>query len=346
MKKLAKLLALAAAVLMFATGCKKLPEFTQGSSSGGGDTPTTGGTLYYRLNGDPVIGSDYISISAKYDSKGKITEMWLLVSESADMPAGSTHYADIQMNYPELSVTLTGLEPSTNYFWCINYLENENSYTTDPVEFMTTESLPYSELIIGRWKTSDGGHYEVYNNDGTGKMWDPKDDVMEDEADTFEWSIEGNKLTLIVTIQGGQSTIPQYCNIITLNETTFVYNNEGWRAEYSLIRETGINFSIYPNTPEYQDLNDVGGWVYLTGGNYGLIVYRLSIDEFMAYDRMPMTTNDLCPDNRLIVDIPYIVDECNSQQYNILNGYNLNGDGSHVYWYQTEYDGTTLRMYN
>ena len=236
MKKLAKLLVLAAAVLMFATGCKKLPEFTQGSSSGGGDTPTTGGTLYYRLNGDPVIGSDYISISAKYDSKGKITEMWLLVSESADMPAGSTHYADIQMNYPELSGTLTGLEPSTNYFWCINYLENENSYMTDPVEFMTTESLPYSELIIGRWKSSDGGHYEVYNSDGTGKMWDPKDDIMEDEADTFEWSIEGNKLTLIVTIQGGQSTIPQYCNIITLNETTFVYNNEGWRAEYTLTR--------------------------------------------------------------------------------------------------------------
>ena len=82
--------------------------------------------------------------------------MWLLVSESADMPAGSTHYADIQMNYPELSGTLTGLEPSTNYFWCINYLENENSYMTDPVEFMTTESLPYSELIIGRWKSSDG----------------------------------------------------------------------------------------------------------------------------------------------------------------------------------------------
>lgn len=134
MKKIVTLLALT--ILVLATGCKKLPEFTQGSS-GGGDTPTTGGTLYYHMNGDPEITSSSISISAKYGSDGKITGMWLLVSEKADMPAGYTQYAEIQMNYPEFSVTLTGLEPSTHYFWCINYLENDNSYVTEPVRFTT-----------------------------------------------------------------------------------------------------------------------------------------------------------------------------------------------------------------
>ena len=139
MKKLAKISALLFAVVLIATGCKKLPEFTDGSSSGN-VTPTTGGTLYYRLNGEPEIGADFISISAKYGSENEITGMWLLVSEKADMPAGYTQYADIQMNYPEFSVTLTGLEPGTRYFWCINYLENGNSYVTDPEEFMTLES--------------------------------------------------------------------------------------------------------------------------------------------------------------------------------------------------------------
>ncbi len=134
MKKIVTLLALT--ILVLATGCKKLPEFTQGSS-GGGDTPTTGGTLYYHMNGDPEITSSSISISAKYGSDGKITGMWLLVSEKADMPAGYTQYAEIQMNYPEFSVTLIGLEPSTHYFWCINYLENDNSYVTEPVGFTT-----------------------------------------------------------------------------------------------------------------------------------------------------------------------------------------------------------------
>lgn len=100
-----------------------------------------------------------------------------------------------------------------------------------------TTSQSYSELIVGRWMTSDGGHFEVYNADGTGKMWDPADDVQEDEADTFEWSIDSNnKLTQIVHFQSGAGVVPQYCNIITLNETTLKYNNEGWRAEYTLTR--------------------------------------------------------------------------------------------------------------
>lgn len=103
----------------------------------------------------------------------------------------------------------------------------------------TTPQKTYSELIIGRWKTADGGHYEVYNANGTGKMWDPADDVQEDEADTFDWNIEENtqKMTQIIHYQSGHADLPQYCNIITLNESSFVYNNEGWRAEYNLIRE-------------------------------------------------------------------------------------------------------------
>ncbi len=95
----------------------------------------------------------------------------------------------------------------------------------------------YSELIVGRWKTADGGHYEVYRSNGTGKMWDPADDVQEDEADTFTWELDGNKkLTQVITYQSGAGVIPQYCNIKKLDETTFKYDNEGWRAEYTLTR--------------------------------------------------------------------------------------------------------------
>lgn len=105
-------------------------------------------------------------------------------------------------------------------------------------EKKTESTKSYSELIVGRWKTSaDEPYYEVYYSDGTGKMWDTAEDVQEDEADTFDWSIdEHNQLTQIVHFQGGQGDVPQYCNIITLNETTLKYNNNGMKREVTLTR--------------------------------------------------------------------------------------------------------------
>ncbi|MDY6436476.1 MAG: hypothetical protein SPK72_02775 [Bacteroidales bacterium] len=98
------------------------------------------------------------------------------------------------------------------------------------------DSKKYAELIVGRWKTADGGYYEMYNSNGTGKMWSPADDVDEDEADTFDWSIDNSRMTQIIHFQGGQGNVPQYCNILILNENTLKYNNNGWRAEVTLTR--------------------------------------------------------------------------------------------------------------
>ena len=118
---------------------------------------------------------------------------------------------------------------------------------------------------------------------------------------------------------------------------------------YNMVEiNTHIDFTIYPNSIEYQELNATGGWMYLTGSgdSYGIIVYRSQPDEFMAYDRKPVILNSSCPNNRLKVEGFYMVDECNDLKYLILNGYNINGDNTHPYWYQTSFDGTTLRVHN
>ena len=96
----------------------------------------------------------------------------------------------------------------------------------------------YAELIVGRWKTADGGHYEVYESNGTGHMWDPADDVQEDEADNFDYTVNESEkhMDQIIHFQGGQADLPQSCNILILNETTFKYNNEALKAEYTLTR--------------------------------------------------------------------------------------------------------------
>lgn len=112
--------------------------------------------------------------------------------------------------------------------------------------------------------------------------------------------------------------------------------------------EISINFTIYPNSLEYQELNTVGGWLYLTSNlpSYGIIVYRYNIDEFKAYERLAPNNPYACQNNRLIVQMPFVVDTCLDYKYSILDGSIIVGEGYGLIQYFTEFDGTALRVYN
>ena len=123
-----------------------------------------------------------------------------------------------------------------------------------------------------------------------------------------------------------------------------------------------------PSTQQYHDLNFISEWVYITSEiestSRGIIVYRQSANEFLAYDRLPPNEPDACTDShgnttRLVVDFPFVVDRCNNAYYNILNGQiivatpdkipSFPTDGTVVYpliQYHTTYDGTKLTITN
>jgi hypothetical protein len=93
--------------------------------------------------------------------------------------------------------------------------------------------------IVGKWMTADGNYFEVYYSDGTGKEWDLRDDVTEEEASKFTWEFdEGaeDKFFKYYKMEINDAVVPQYCNILELNSMKFKYNNEGLRATYDLIR--------------------------------------------------------------------------------------------------------------
>ena len=93
--------------------------------------------------------------------------------------------------------------------------------------------------IVGKWKTVDGNYFEVYYSDGTGKEWDLRDDVTEEEALKFTWEFdEGaeDKFFKYYKMEIGGAIVPQYCNILQLTSMKFKYNNEALRATYDLIR--------------------------------------------------------------------------------------------------------------
>ena len=51
------------------------------------------------------------------------------------------------------------------------------------------------------------------------------------------------------------------------------------------IPDTTVDVYIYISNPSYLSLTAIGGWAYVSGGVRGLLVYRKSNSEFMAYDR-------------------------------------------------------------
>ena len=210
MKKLALLLVSAFLVILFTVSCSKKKE-----------EPVT--PKVFALHESFELDIRNATFSGTLENASGLSELYLMLKkDTLDFERYQISY-----NKNKFSLTIDTLA-FDSYTYHYEYVLSGTTKTTKDKSFA---------ILVGRWSTSDGGHFEVYNADGTGKMWDPSEDVHEDEADTFDWTIdENNKMTQVVHFQGGQSDLPQYCNILTLNVNAFKYNNEGWRAEYDLIR--------------------------------------------------------------------------------------------------------------
>ncbi len=114
------------------------------------------------------------------------------------------------------------------------------------------------------------------------------------------------------------------------------------------VPNVGVDISLYANNPSFINLNVIGGWVYITGGIRGILVYRKSTSEFMAFDRN-CTYNSDDPCATVVVDASNImaVDTCCHSKFSIYDGSIVNGPAGYpLKAYNTTYDGNILRIYN
>ncbi|MBW6460413.1 MAG: hypothetical protein K0B08_07540 [Bacteroidales bacterium] len=122
-----------------------------------------------------------------------------------------------------------------------------------------------------------------------------------------------------------------------------------------------VDITISPNSTIYQELNIVGGWLYLDeyDGVYppsrGIIVYRLSTDQFLAFERTPPYKPDSCCNAskticaKLIVEnyFPFIMDTCSWSKYLILDGSPVEGPSkTPLGQYYTAYKNQLLHIHN
>jgi nitrite reductase/ring-hydroxylating ferredoxin subunit len=108
-----------------------------------------------------------------------------------------------------------------------------------------------------------------------------------------------------------------------------------------------VNFYLNPNSTQYSALNNIGGYMYVTGGVRGIIVYRRSNDEFVALERncpyQPSTNCAVEVDNSGLTS----TDACCGSQFLLMDGSIVKGPATtQMKLYQTSYDGTNLHVFN
>jgi hypothetical protein len=109
-----------------------------------------------------------------------------------------------------------------------------------------------------------------------------------------------------------------------------------------------VNFTVNPNSTEYLELNSVNGWVTVYGGYQGIILFRSTIYDFMAFERA--CPNDPTePGARITVDTSGTTAYCPvcKSKYILIDGSVYDGPS---HWplkqYGTTYDGSLLYVYN
>ncbi len=109
-----------------------------------------------------------------------------------------------------------------------------------------------------------------------------------------------------------------------------------------------VNFYINLNSTQYIELNNIGSYAYLTGGVRGIIIYRRSVEEFKAFERnCPYQPYNTCADIRVDPSGIMAVDSCCGSQFLLLDGSIIKGPATRLLkQYRTNFDGTTLHVYN
>ncbi len=116
----------------------------------------------------------------------------------------------------------------------------------------------------------------------------------------------------------------------------------------SEIPNVPVSIDIYPSLPQYSNLNAVGGWIYVSEGYKGIVVYRKNTDEFVALERA--CTYEPTKSCEIVNVEPsglILTDDCCGSQFQIIDGTVIKAPASRsLKQYRTFWDGTLLRVTN
>lgn len=110
-----------------------------------------------------------------------------------------------------------------------------------------------------------------------------------------------------------------------------------------------FDISINIGLPSYSSLQGVSGWTYVTGGSKGIIVYRKSYDEFVAFDRHSPANEGACADPLVPDSVNFLQlnDACTGAKFSLNDGSPISGSEFGLRMYRAIWDGNLIvRIYN
>ena len=105
----------------------------------------------------------------------------------------------------------------------INYLSMFIVVSILAVSCETLETSFDEVLLVGKWQS--GTVYYKYLDDGTGGTWDTADDVTEEEAQDFTWTLVNAELTHIHILEIGGS-VPKVYTVTELSSSSLTYHDD------------------------------------------------------------------------------------------------------------------------
>lgn len=116
-----------------------------------------------------------------------------------------------------------------------------------------------------------------------------------------------------------------------------------------IIPYADVNFSINPASLQFDNLNVVGNYAYVTGGYRGIIIYHATLNVYCAFERTSPYNYPNKFECRVSVDESGMiaVDKCSGSKYILLDGSPYEGPATlPLKQYHAQFDGIELHVWN
>jgi nitrite reductase/ring-hydroxylating ferredoxin subunit len=134
---------------------------------------------------------------------------------------------------------------------------------------------------------------------------------------------------------------------------TFIFafaSNSCKKDDDSQVPFVAVDITLNLDLPDNLPLLNPGGWLQVTGGSRGIIVYRINLDEFVAFDRH--CTFEAEKGCKITVNsesnVTAIDNQCCSSVFSIIDGFPQSGNAKRqLREYSTSFNGTNIiRIFN